>query len=183
MRKKAFTLIEVLAVITIIALVSLAGGSMMKGTIRHMTLKKAAKDIAMSVKCAKILAVENKQNVRLCIDQEQRKVWIAYNDFDIDSDQTVESVVKDNFSKPIKFDDIIEFQGVQIAPGVDSDDQQCTSIAFAADGSCDAAVIQLGDGKNHYTINIIPSIAKAEVKRCTVDQITAVVIDLDKEAI
>ena len=95
-------------------------------------------------------------------------------------------VVRDLYFKPIKFEGGIKFEDIRIK-SVDSEeafdtetDEQST-ITFLPDGTAQAAVVQVGDGKNHYTVSISAVNGKTRIYAETAKNLKSNTIDLDEE--
>ena len=58
--KSGFTIVELLVVITIIALLAGIGGGFHIGTYKRMLVEKTARDLFLAAKYARIMAIENR---------------------------------------------------------------------------------------------------------------------------
>ncbi len=141
--KSGFTIIEVLVVITIIALMASVGGGYYMGTYKRMLVKKAARDFILAAKYARIMAIERQKPYRIEMDTTNGGFSLATDQLNEETEQT--------------------------------------AIVFSPNGTAQSAVIQIGDGENHYTVNIYAATGKAKVQSGTVQEIKITTIDLDQE--
>jgi prepilin-type N-terminal cleavage/methylation domain-containing protein len=176
-----FTIIEVLVVITIIALLAGVGGGFHMGTYKRMQVEKAARDFFLAAKYARIMSIERQQPYRIMLDKTNGGFCIAFDQFNEETEQTEQTIVRDLYSKPVEFTGDVKFENIQITSlSQDASDEQ-TEIVFLPNGTTQLAIIQIGDGENHYTININAATGKAAVKPGTAEDIQVTTVDLDKE--
>jgi len=179
--KIGFTIIEVLVVITIIALIAGVGGGFYIGTYKRMLVEKAARDFFLAAKYARIMAIERQKPYRIELDTTNGGFHLAFDQLNEETEQTEQTIVRDLYSKPVEFVDAVKFENIQITPiGSETSDEQ-TAIVFSPNGTAQSAVIQIGDGENHYTINIYAATGKAAVYPGTAKEIEITTVDLDKE--
>jgi hypothetical protein len=55
------------------------------------------------------------------------------------------------------------------------------AIVFSPNGTAQSAIIQIGDGKNHYTVSICAATGKAKMHFGTAEKVEVSTIDLDRE--
>ncbi len=179
--KRGFTIIEVLVVITIIALIAGVGGGYYIGTYKRMLVEKAARDFFLAAKYARIMAIERQKPYRIELDTTNGGFSLATDQLNEETEQTEQTIVRDLYSKPVEFNEAVKFENIQITPiGSESSDEQ-TAIVFYPNGTAQSAVIQIGDGENHYTINIYAATGKAAVQPGTAQEIKMTSVDLDQE--
>lgn len=172
--KKAlgFTLVELLMVAVIVALLAGATVKVAMGTYKKMAIERSAKEIMLAAKYARIAAVEKGQTYELIFDAGQKAFALVHGG----------NPVSNQYTKPGSLTGDAVFEKISIASfsQTGSDDGEYNAIAFNSDGSADAAVIQLGDGKNQYTIYISPATGKAKIVAGVADDEMTGVIDLDE---
>jgi prepilin-type N-terminal cleavage/methylation domain-containing protein len=180
--KAGFTIIEVLVVITIIALIAgVGGGGYWIRTYKRMLVEKAARDFFLAAKYARIMAIERQKPYRIEMDATNGGFFLATDQLNQESEETEQTIVRDLYSKPVEFNEAVKFENIQITPiGSESSDEQ-TAIVFYPNGTAQSAVIQIGDGENHYTINIYAATGKAAVQPGTAQEIKMTSVDLDQE--
>jgi type II secretion system protein H len=180
--KSGFTLIELLVVIAILALIAgVGGGRFYIGTYKRTLVKKAAREFFLAAKYARIMAIERQKPYRIEMDATNGVFHLTTDQLNQETEQTEQTIVRDLYSRPVEFDDAVKFENIQITPiGLESSDEQ-TAIVFSPNGTAQSAVIQIGDGKNHYTVNIYAATGKATVLQGTAQEIKITTIDLDQE--
>jgi len=170
-----FTIAEILIVAAIIALMAAAGGGIYIGTYRHGLVKKCARDFLLTARYARIVAVEHQAPCRLEIDEENGRFWLSVDMPNEEGEETERLIVRDFYSKPVELGGDVRFESVQ----VQSVDLEQREIVFRPDGSAESAVIQIGDGDNHYSVSISAATGKAKVYFGTSDEVEVSSIDLD----
>ena len=180
-KRCGFTLVEVLVVVVIIALLGGLGSGIYVGTYKRMLVEKAARDFVLAAKYARIMAIERQRPYRIELDTANGGFCLACDELNVETQQTEQTIVRDLYSKPVEFVGDVKFEDMQITPlGSESSDQE-TAIVFLPNGTAQSAVIQIGDGQNHYTISICAATGKAAVHRGMAEEVETGTIDLDKE--
>ncbi len=179
--RRGFTIVELLVVITLIALIAGVGGGFGVGTYRRMLVEKTTRDFFLAAKYARIMAIERQRQYRIELDTANGGFYLTSNELNVETEQTEQTIVRDLYSRPVEFVGDVKFEAVQITPlGSQSSDEQ-TSILFLPNGTAQSAVIQIGDGENHYTVNICAATGKAKVYPGTAEEVETGTIDLDKK--
>ena len=179
--KAGFTLIELLVTIAIIALIGGVGGGVYIGTYKRLQVEKAARDFFLAAKYARIMAIERQKPYRIELDTNNGGFFLTTEELNEETEQTERTIVRDLYSKPVEFDDAVTFENVQIISiDTESSDEQ-TAIVFSPNGTAQSAVIQIGNGKNHYTVNIYAATGKASVQQSTAQETKITTVDLDQE--
>lgn len=179
--KSGFTLIEVLVVITLIALIAGVGGGFHIGTYKRMLVEKAARDLFLAAKYARIMAIEKQKSCRLELETTNGGFFLAYDEFNEESGKTEQTIVRDMYSKPVEFTGAVKIEDIQITSIGLEETEDKTEIVFLPNGTAQSAVIQIGDGENHYTVSIYAATGKAAVQTGTVEEVEIKTVDLDKE--
>jgi type II secretion system protein H len=179
--RNGFTIIEVLVVITLIALIAGVGGGFYMGTYKRLLVEKTARDFFLAAKYARIMAIEKQKPYRIELDTTNGGFCLAFDQFNEETEQTERTIVRDLYSKPVEFAGTVKFEDIQITSlGTQANDEQ-KAIVFLPNGTAQPAIIQIGDGENHYTVNINAATGKAAVYPGTVKDIEITTFDLDKE--
>ncbi|MBW7992241.1 MAG: prepilin-type N-terminal cleavage/methylation domain-containing protein [Planctomycetes bacterium] len=180
-----FTLVEVLVVVVIIGLLGGLGGGLYIGTYKKLLVEKAARDFFLTAKYARIMAIEKQRQYKIVLDPANNGFHLVTTQMDEEGGQTEQMIVRDSLCKPVTFDDGTGFEDIKITPislVTTSDDDEGQSIVFSGNGTAQTAVIQIGNGKNHYTITISAATGKAKVYDGIVENVEVGVIDLDAES-
>jgi len=164
-KRCGFTLAEVLVVVVIISLLAGLGGGIYVGTYKRMLVEKAARHLVLTAKYARIMAIEKQTQYKIQLDIANNGFHVVTTQWDEEAEQTEQIVVKDAYCKPVEFEGDVKFEDVQITPtGLETttDDEE-QAIVFSPDGTAQPAVIQIGDGKTHYTISISTATGRAKM--------------------
>jgi type II secretory pathway pseudopilin PulG len=177
--------VEVLVVVVIIGLLGGLGGGIYVGTFKRLLVEKAARDFYLTAKYARILAIEKQRQYKIVIDTANNGFHLETTELDEEGGQTEQMIVRDSFCKPVVFDDEILFEDIQITPisllTTTEEDEDEQSIVFSANGTAQTAVIQIGNGRTHYTITVSAAMGKAKVYEGISENVEVGVIDLDAE--
>jgi prepilin-type N-terminal cleavage/methylation domain-containing protein len=181
-----FTLVELLVVVSLIVLLTGAVGGVYLGTYKKRIIEKAAREMLLTAKYARIVAIQRQQSCKLQFDRENNRFWLAVDAPGELTGQTKETVIKDVYSKPVEFEGNVRFENIMIrlggAAGEDGwqEDNEQTEIVFTAVGTADAAAVTIGDGKSRYTLIISAATGKAKLEFGKPDGTWNESIDLDE---
>ncbi|MFB0524770.1 MAG: Tfp pilus assembly protein FimT/FimU [Phycisphaerae bacterium] len=179
-----FTIAELLMVIVIISLVAGIGGGLYVGTYKRMLVEKAARDFLLTTKYARIMAIEQLRPYEIQLDVANNGFWLATSQWDEETEQAEQVIVRDYYCKPVQFEGEVQFEDIQVTPvgtEASTETEENQAIVFSPNGTAESAVIQIGDGKNHYTISIYAATGKAKMYFGTTENIEVGTIDLDAE--
>jgi prepilin-type N-terminal cleavage/methylation domain-containing protein len=185
-KKSGFTLVELLVVVVIIGLLGGLGGGLYMGTYKKLLVEKAARDFFLTAKYARIMAIEKQRQYKIVLDTANNGFHLVTTQLDEEGGQTEQMIVRDSFCKPVTFDDETGFEDIEITPAssitTTEEDEDEESIVFSANGTAQTAVIQIGNGRTHYTISISAATGKAKVYEDIAENVEVGVIDLDAES-
>ncbi len=179
-----FSLIELLAVVVLIALMASATGGMAYGTYRKMLVEKAAKGVYLAAKYARLLAVERQTYCRLMLDAESRSFCLMMGGGDLTREGAAVRLVSDAYSKPTQFGGEVAFEQIKIVSSLQAEtgsEDESNVIVFYPDGTADTAAVQIGDGKHHYAVYVLSATGKAQVRLGEADETPVAIVDLDME--
>jgi len=184
--QSGFTVAELLLVVVIIALLGGVGGGLYVGTYKKLLVEKAARGLVLTAKYARISAIEKQRPYEIQLDLANNGYAVTTTQYSEEAEGTEQVVVSDNYCKPVQFEGDVVFEDVQTAPttsdaetAADTDGQ--LAVVFCADGSAQSVMIQVGNGKNHYTVVIDAATAKATMHFGPAEQIQVGTIDLDAQ--
>jgi type II secretion system protein H len=189
-RNPGFTLIEILMVVAVIALIAGMGGGIYLGTYKATIVKKAARDFELAAKYARMTAIERQQPCLIRLDVVNGAFLVtrqAAEADETDESETSEIILRDVWFRPVKFEGEVKFEAVQVATaGTDTSDTRDEpegrrTIIFRPDGTAENAIVQIGDGKTHYTVAITAATGKTKVEFGTGEDIVFSTVDLDRQ--
>jgi len=180
--ERGFTIVEMLLVVAVVSLVAGLGGGVYVGTYKRMLVEKAARDMVLTAKYARIIAVEKQQPCEMRLDVTNNGVSLVTNQWDEQSEQTEQIVVRDLYCRPVEFGNGVVFEDIRIMP-IDTDAATATDerqgIIFSPKGTAQSAIIQVGDGRNHYTVCVSAATGRAKMFYDTAENVALKTIDLD----
>ena len=94
------TLIELLVVIILISLVAGLGGGMYAGSYQRLLVEKAAKELYVMARYARVAAIEHQRPYHLQMDQERKMFWLVTMAQDPNTLDGVEKIVNNSFCRP-----------------------------------------------------------------------------------
>jgi len=184
-RRGGFTVAELMVVVVIIVLLASAMGGYYVGTYKRILVESVAKEIMLAAKYARLIAVEKQSSCRLILDEREKSFCLMTKSFGEGTDQTEQAVVSNAYTKPGRLEGDVVFEEVNVASAAGTNTgsrQRQWMVVFRPDGTADTAVIQVGDGKNHYTVYISAATGKAKVEFGVAGDSVIEIVDLDMEA-
>jgi hypothetical protein len=156
------------------------------GSYKRLLVEKAARQFLLTAKYARIMAIERGRPyvLQLAPASEERKqgFMVTTTQWNEETGVSELTVVKDYYCKPVEFEGDVTYESVKItavtAEETEEGDAQ-QKITFLPNGTAESAVVQLGDGKTHYTVAIVASTGKASFHEGTAENIQVAIIDLD----
>jgi prepilin-type N-terminal cleavage/methylation domain-containing protein len=174
-----FTIIELLLVVSIIALMAGASGVMYFGTYKRMSVEKAARDLLLAAKYARVIAIEKQVRCKLLIDGTNNSYLLTVPGAGSQAD-VAGNVITDEYAKPRQFAGDIKFEDIQITSRAQAGNGAAEGvIVFRPNGTADMAVLQIGDGKNHCTVYIMAATGKGRIESGQAKDTGLEVLDLD----
>ncbi len=179
-----FTIVEILLVVALIALIAGVAGGIYVGTYRKVMVEKSARDFLLAAKYARIIAIERQNACRIELDKSNSRFALLVEQLNEQTGDSERVKVQDEYFRPVKFEGDVKFEDIKISPigGAEAFRQQhLQTIVFLPDGTAQSAVIQIGDGRGHYTVNISAATGRAVMYVGTVDELKIGTIDLDEK--
>ncbi|MBN1361275.1 MAG: GspH/FimT family pseudopilin [Sedimentisphaerales bacterium] len=181
---RGFTLVEVLLVVALIVVLGGLGGGMYAGTHRKLLVTKAARQFLLTAKYARIMAIERGRPYEVQLDMGNKGFLAATTQWNPNLGQMEKVPVRDYYCKPVAFEGQVHFEDIKIGAAsaeAAADEESQQRIVFLPNGSADTAVVQIGDGKTHYSIAIVASTGKASLHEGTAGEVAIPIVDLDAQ--
>ena len=183
--KKGFTLVEMILVIILISLMAGIGGGFAAGTFKSLQVKKAARDFLVTAKFARITAIEQQEICAIEINKDENLYGAVVERYNPESGEVERVLVRNQFSKPEKLPGSVQFEEIQVnnlgVPLTMEESGASMFILFYPDGTSQASIVQIGDGKDHFTITINPVTGRTKLFNGTADKAETGVVDLNLE--
>ena len=183
-RQRAMTLIEILVVIMVLGVVGGISGGVYAGSYHKMQVRRAALAFLVMMRTAQMRAIELQQPMTLHIEQQSGQVWVTYWKANEDGTTAEERIAEDPMLKRIQLHESVMLERVEInAERVDRMNGRQTSnvITFAPDGTSDNAVIQIGNGRIHYTLTAVSASGRIYLTKGVHNTTKQYVVDLEAQ--
>lgn len=187
MKRPGFTVVEILLVVTFIAVSSTLIGVAVYRNLDRVSLSGGARRVLHVARYARLLAAEHHRPCTLHIDLDQNSYWLTAHQNHVPIADTVESaipagdIVNNVYARPNALPDPLSFSLVRTV------NHQHTAghaqISFNADGTADAALVHIASKDETLTILIYPWTGKAILKDHTIIDLPTDTINLDKTPI
>jgi len=181
----AFTLIELLVVVAIIAAVGSVGVGLYAGTLKRLQVERTARDFLLTARYARIMAIEKQREYKILIGNDQQGgFYLTTMQLNDATGQVEQTIVNDYYCKPVQFEGAVEFEDVQIVPTGSEQAEEAQAeqtITFSPNGTAQAVVVQIGDGRTHYTVSIAEATGKAKISYGELENAEIGTIDLDAQ--
>ena len=184
MTRRGFTIPEVLLVVLIIGLITSAGTGLYVGTFRSMQVKKAAVDFLLTARYARIMALERQTQCTLELDMVNQAFMVTTLRWDEANQERMLETVRDPYCRPVQFEGEVQFEVADVTPGqweAEQSGEEAKTITFNGNGTAQEAIVQIGNGKTHYTISIDAPTGRARMYSGTVEKVKVTTTDLDLE--
>ena len=184
MRRRGFTIPEVLLVVLIIGLLTTAGTGLYVGTFRSMQVKKAALDFLLTARYAQIMALERQTQYTMELDMTNQAFLVTTLRWDQTNQEMSVETVSDMYCRPVQFEGEVQFEAVDVAAGVMETQEprdEYKTIVFSPNGTSQEAAVQIGNGNTHYTISIDAPTGRARMIFGTTENVKVTTTDLDLE--
>lgn len=171
-------------VVLIIGLIAGSGTGVYLGTYQKLRVQRAAYDFFLTAQYARIMAIERASRYTLQLDTVGQAFLLSTVQ-ETEAGEVAEQIVRDPYCKPVQFERDIVFEAVQITQSdteTETDDEAQQGIVFLPNGTAQAAVIQIGNGKTHYAISISAATGRAKIYLGTTADVKVTTTDLDLES-
>ena len=185
-----FTLAEILATITLIALIAGMGGGMYMRSYHKRLVEKAAAELLQAALYARIVAVERNQPCKMYLDTQNNGFYLTMDLVSEDGVLLEEQIINNMYHRPVQLPESTIFENIAIRPiWITSEMSEYSEfssefgtnvIYFAPNGTADESLVQIGNGIKHYTLSISPATARPNLILGTVEQVTPDTFDLDE---
>lgn len=181
-KRNGFSLVELLVVISLISLVASLSGSRLVGAFERLKLDRTANDLLLAAQYARVTAIEKQKQYKLYLDARNNEFYLVTPIFDEINGFMGEEIVQDTYCKPVLLENDITFEDIEVTPiGIETNNltNDLSVIVFSPDGTAQTAVVQIGNGKMHYTLSVIAATGKVKLYPGTIDNVKITTVDLD----
>jgi len=186
-RTRAFTLIEIMVVVVIIGVLSAVLLPALGGPLAKRKLSGAAGDLHLAMRHLQEVAVVNRRTCRLLLQpgagagSEPGRYAAEFQATELDAEAaflTLNDAALPATSLPagVRFGDLQLPPGAADAPGVPPGG---AALTFFADGTADAAVVPLTDGRTVWSVVVAPHTGRARLLKGVVEAVPGGREDLD----
>ncbi len=168
--------------VAIIAMIAGLGGSYGVGTYRRLLVEKTARQLLVTATYARIMAIEQQRPYELQLAAGNRGFLLTTTEMNPESGETERIIVRDYYCRPVEFEGDIKFEDVKLelmtGESADASDME-EKVVFLPNGSAESAILQIGDGKSHYTLAVVAATGKSTLYDGTAKDVDTVSVDLD----
>jgi Tfp pilus assembly protein FimT len=172
-----------LVVIAVISILAGLGTGMYGGTYKKLLVEKAARQFLLMARYARIAAIEQQRPYEIQLDEAG--FLLATTQLNAETSQTERILVRDYYCRPVKFEGDVKFEDVKVAgEPVDTTSEEAGTekkISFLPNGSAVSAIVQIGDGKTHYTAAIVASTGRVTLTFGLAEGVKNATVDLDTQ--
>jgi type II secretory pathway pseudopilin PulG len=176
-----------LVVIAVISILAGLGTGVYGGTYKKLLVEKAARQFLLMARYARIAAIEQQRPYKIELDE--KGFLLATTQLNAETSQTERILVRDYYCHPVKFEGDVKFEDVKVAgETVDTTSKEAgekagteKKITFLPNGSADSAIVQIGDGKTHYTAAIVASTGRVTLSFGLAEGVKNATVDLDAQ--
>jgi hypothetical protein len=169
-------------VVAIIAMVAGLGGSYGVGTYKRLLVEKTARQLLMTATYARIMAIEQQRPYEVQLAAGNQGFLLTTTEMNPETGETERIIVSDFYCRPVEFEGDIQFEDVKLelmaGESANTADME-QKVVFLPNGSAESAILQIGDGRNHYTIAVVAATGKATLYAGTAQEVDTVSVDLD----
>ncbi len=188
MKSQAFTLIEIMAAVMIIAVSSMLAIFTVYQHMDSMTLNSCGQDLLKAARYGRLAAAENHRPCVLCIDIDNSLFWLSPaaelrwgNERDNKIASPRPSLLREYLQKR-RLPESVKFSKVELA-GIGAVERGRVSITFGIDGGAEAALVQISINDNARSLLIYPWTGRAVLEGGQTGVLPMDVIDLDGRGI
>ncbi|MBE0536111.1 MAG: hypothetical protein IH624_10620 [Phycisphaerae bacterium] len=179
-----FTLAEILVIVALLGLLATSSGNVAYSTYRRFQVEKAARQLYLAARYARIFAVERHMYCRLVLDKTNRRFFITAERADMQGVDGAARIIANSYTKPTELPGLVEFEQINVLSGYATAAEGITDgavITFYPDGTADMSAIQIGDGESHFAVYVLAATGKVQVQFGLASETPVDVVDLDME--
>lgn len=177
-----FTIAELLLVLLVIVLLAGIGGNYFVNTYKAKELSSVSDRLALMAKYARLMAIEKQQEYNLYLDSLNNDFYLVTKYSDENYTQRQDMVVSNSYCRKQHLASGLEFEAIEITPDETLLENRFGDyITFYSDGTCDSAMIQIGNGRHNKTAVFDQISARVFIHDCSIQDLPPEqkTIDLD----
>ncbi|MBN1943106.1 MAG: prepilin-type N-terminal cleavage/methylation domain-containing protein [Phycisphaerae bacterium] len=179
-RQKAFTLVELIVVVVLVAVLAGMIAPRLWGAGRTASLRAAARRVQVAAQYARDFAATRRCDCRLVLDPQTGQFQLVYQADPEDRPDHFEPI-QGGPGKADRLESGLHFADIRVEPSLPREDGEISdqSIAFYPSGRSDAAVVQITDGRGTCSVLVFPSRGRCRMVEGAVEQLPDDQLDLD----
>lgn len=170
--------------VAIIAMIGGLGGGYGVNSYRKLLVEKSARQFLLMARYARIVAIERQRPYELLLDPNNEGFFLTTVETDPRTGESQKVLVRDYFCRPVKFEGDVKFEDMRLlayGQGASEGLSLEGRILFYPSGAADSAIVQIGDGKTHYSIAIVAATGKATLHPGPIGEVRTGSVDLDAQ--
>jgi prepilin-type N-terminal cleavage/methylation domain-containing protein len=175
---RGFTLVEIIVVVVIVSVLTAMAVPRLSGRSGPAELRAAARDLLCVARYARDFAATRRCECRLEIDPAQGRYLVTA---EIDPNSPGEFYrLRSLAVRPRKLPPSVRFGRVRVS-GTATELAEADHIAFRPDGRCDAALVEITDGRRVYTLSVAADTGRVGLVENAVAEPPNERVDLDAQ--
>ena len=183
MRRRGFTLVEILLIVMIMALASTLVGLEVYRNMDRTALRASTQRLLHTARYARVLAAQHHRQCTLHVDMDNGTYWLTALETNVplvevegeEGGDEGAQVIRSICARPSKLPEKLWFAKARVAGGEDATGE--VTITFEPDGSAEAALVQISSEDDTQTLLVYPWTAKSVLVAGAIDELPTDVVD------
>ena len=181
---RGFTLVEMIVVVVIVSVLTTMIVPRMYRARGSGRLRQSARRLLVTAQYARDFAATRRCKCRLIIDSEQQQYGLARQK-DVEGEANEFVPLEASLGKSERLGEGLRFGRIRIEPQKGAGErgektEQADYISFEPSGQADAAVVEITDGEDTYSLLVMPHTGYARLEEGIVNELPNDRLDLDE---